>query len=149
MSRVGAGLVGIGAGLRPALTLTAPIVTCRRVPAGTAVGYGHTWSAGRPTHLGLLPLGYADGLPRAASDRAFVSIRGVRRQLVGRISMDQVVVHLGPDPVTLGETATVFGGDGPSVAEWAAWADTIEHEIVTGLGQRVRRTVATGLRAVR
>jgi alanine racemase len=149
MSRVGAGLVGIGAGLRPALTLTAPIVTCRRVPAGTAVGYGHTWSTGRPTHLGLLPLGYADGLPRAASDQASVSVRGLRRPLAGRISMDQAVVDLGPDPVTPGETATVFGGDGPSVAEWAAWAGTIEHEIVTGLGPRVPRRVTTGLRAIR
>jgi alanine racemase len=149
MSRVGAGLVGIGAGLRPALTLTAPIVSCRRVPAGTPVGYGHTWSTDRSTHLGLLPLGYADGLPRPASNRAWVSIRGVRRPLVGRISMDQAVVDLGPDPVTPGETALVFGGDGPSVAEWASWADTIEHEIVTGLGARVQRRVRTGLRAVR
>jgi alanine racemase len=149
MSRVGAGLVGIGAGLRPALTLTAPIITCRRVPAGTPVGYGHTWSTDRSTHLGLLPLGYADGLHRAASGRASVSVRGVRRPLVGRISMDQIVVDLGPDPVTPGETATVFGEGGPSVAEWATWADSIEHEIVAGLGPRVWRTVTTGLRAVR
>ena len=149
MSRVGAGLVGIGPSLTPALTLTAPIVTCRRVPAGTPVGYGHTWSTSEATHLGLLPLGYADGLPRAASGRAEVSIRGVRRPLVGRISMDQVLVDLRPDPVTPGEVATVFGGDGPDVAEWAEWAGTLEHEIVSGIGTRVRRKVRSPLRAVR
>lgn len=153
MSRVGAGLVGIDpsgtTALAPALTLTAPVVTVRRVRAGTPVGYGHTWSADRTTHLGLLPLGYADGLPRAASHRAQVSVRGVRRPLVGRISMDQCVVDLGDLPVEPSELVTVFGGDGPTVAEWADWADTIEHEIVTGIGPRVRRQVRAGLRAVR
>ena len=71
-------------------------------------------------------------------------LRGRRRPLVGRVSMDQVVVDLGDDPADLGEIATVFGpGDAgePTVAEWAAWADTIEHEIVTGIGARVRRVV--------
>jgi alanine racemase len=150
MSRIGAGLVGIGSpALRPALTLTAPVVNCRRVAAGTPVGYGHTWSTDRATHLGLLPLGYADGLPRAASNHAAVTIRGVRRPLVGRISMDQVVVDLGPDPVAPGEIATVLGGDGPTVAEWAAWSDTIEHEIVTGFGPRVRRVTAPTLQMIR
>ncbi|WP_307861871.1 alanine racemase [Nocardioides sp. SYSU D00065] len=148
--RVGAGLVGIDPSrttpLRPALTLTAPVVTVRRVRAGTGVGYGHTWTAPQSTHLALLPLGYADGLPRVASGRAEVLVRGRRRPLVGRISMDQVVVDLGDDPVQPGETATVLGpGDAgePTVAEWAAWSDTIEHEVVTGLGSRARarRTV--------
>ena len=153
MTRVGAGLVGIDptrtTTLAPALTLTAPIVSVRRVRSGTPVGYGHTWSADRATHLGLLPLGYADGLPRAASGRASVLVRGVRRPLVGLISMDQCVVDLGEDPAQPGEVATVFGGDGPSVTEWASWADTIEHDIVTGIGPRVGRRVAPGLRVIR
>jgi alanine racemase len=146
LSRVGAGLVGIDptrtTTLRPAMTLTAPVVGVRSVRAGTAVGYGHTWSAPRRTHLALLPLGYADGLPRATSGRAEVLLRGRRRPVVGRVSMDQVVVDVGDDPPELGETAVVFGpGDAgePTVAEWAAWADTIEHEIVTGIGARVHR----------
>jgi len=154
--RVGAGLVGIDptgtAQLSPALALTAPIVTVRRVRAGTAVGYGHTWSADRSTHLALLPLGYADGLPLSASNRAAVLVRDRRCPVVGRISMDQLVVDLGPDPVEVGETAVVFGpgrAGEPTVREWAAWAGTLEHEIVTGIGPRVRRRVATGLRAVR
>ena len=153
LSRVGAGLVGIDPSgttrLRPALRLTAPVVGVRRVPAGTSVGYGRTWVAGRPTTLALLPLGYADGLPRAASGRAQVQVRGRRRDLVGRISMDQVVVDVGDDAVSPGEVSTVFGSGAtgePTVAEWAHWADTIEHEIVTGIGDRVVRTTAGGRR---
>src|SRR5690606_13957335 len=78
--RIGAGLYGIdpsGTGdLQDTLSLTAPVVGVRRVPAGTAVGYDHTWRADRPTNLALLPLGYADGLPRVASGRAQVWLAG-------------------------------------------------------------------------
>lgn len=146
--RIGAGLVGIDpsrtTALRPALTLSAPVISVRRVRAGTGVGYGHTWTAPTATHLALLPLGYADGLPRAASGAAEVLLRGRRHRVVGRISMDQIVVDLGQEPVLPGETATVFGpGDTgePTVAEWAGWAGTLEHEIVTGLGARLERRV--------
>ncbi|WP_239152881.1 alanine racemase [Virgisporangium aurantiacum] len=147
MSRVGAGLVGIDESgtvrLRPALTLTAPLVTVRSVPAGTAVGYGHTWTAQRATRLGLIPVGYADGLPRLASGRAEVWVAGARRPVAGRISMDMTVVDLGPDtPASVGDPVTVFGpGDHgePTTAQWAAWAETLEHEIVTGLSARLHR----------
>ncbi|WP_116951062.1 alanine racemase [Jiangella endophytica] len=154
--RIGAGLFGIDPSrtvrLRPALTLTAPLVGVRRVRAGTPVGYGHAWTAPAATHLGLLPLGYADGLPRAASGRAEVLVRGRRRRLVGLLSMDQAVVDLGDDAVAPGEVATLFGpgDDGePTAAEWAAWAGTIEHEIVTGIGPRVARESVAVLRSVR
>ncbi|WP_307807773.1 alanine racemase [Nocardioides xinjiangensis] len=147
--RLGAGLVGIDptrtTPLRPALTLTAPVVTVRRVRAGSGVGYGHTWTAPAVTNLALLPLGYADGVPRAAAGRAEVLLRGRRRPVVGRISMDQLVVDLGEDHVDPGDVAVVFGpGDAgePTVAEWAAWAGTIEHEVVTGIGSRVRRATS-------
>jgi len=148
LSRVGAGLVGIDPSgttrLSPALTLTAPVVGVRRVAPGTPVGYGGAWRAPHATTLALLPVGYADGLPRAASGRAEVLLRDRRRPLVGRVSMDQVVVDLGDDSVDLGEVATVFGpgyGGEPTAADWAAWAGTIEHEIVTGIGARVTRRV--------
>jgi alanine racemase len=157
LSRVGAGLVGIDPSgtttLRPALTLTAPLVSVRRVRAGTSVGYAHGHVTTATTHLGLVPLGYADGLPRAASGRAEVQVRGRRRPVVGRLSMDQAVVDLGTTGAEVGETVTVFGpgqeGE-PTVAEWAAWADTLEHEIVTGVGARVTRRhhPATRLRSV-
>jgi alanine racemase len=148
LSRVGAGLVGIDPSgttpLSPALTLSAPVVGVRRVAAGTPVGYGGSWQAPRPTTLALLPVGYADGVPRAASGRAEVLLRGRRRPIVGVVSMDQVVVDLGDDDAQLGEPAIIFGpglvGE-PTVADWATWAGTIEHEIVTGIGARVPRTV--------
>ncbi|WP_395691427.1 alanine racemase [Nocardioides sp.] len=150
LSRVGAGLVGIDpsrtTALRPAMTLTAPLVGVRRVRGGTPVGYGHEHRTRSATRLGLVPLGYADGLPRLASDRAEVLVRGVRRPVVGTISMDQLVVDLGESAVEAGETVTLFGpGDRgePTVAHWARWAGTIEHEVVTGLGARLaRRTTA-------
>lgn len=145
--RVGAGLVGIdpsgrGGGLRQAATLTAPVIQVRRVRAGQAVGYGHDHVAARAGWLGLLPVGYADGVPRAATGRASVLVRGVRRPLVGWVSMDQVVVDLGDAPVTVGETAVVFGpgtyGE-PTLADWAGWSGTIEHEVVTRVSARVPR----------
>jgi alanine racemase len=148
MVRIGIGLVGFDpAGstrLRSALRLTAPVVQVRHVPAGTGVGYGHTYMTGRPSTLALLPVGYADGVPRSASGRAAVLIGGRRRRIAGVISMDQTVVDLGPDPVELGARAVVFGPgtDGePTVEEWAAWSGTIPHEIVTRIGPRVRRDV--------
>nr|AGS49754.1 alanine racemase [uncultured bacterium esnapd15] len=151
MSRIGAGLVGIDESgtvrLRPALTLTAPLVTIRTVPAGTAVGYGHVWTARRATRLGLIPVGYADGLPRLASGRGEVWVAGMRRGVAGWISMDMTVVDLGPDtPVSVGDLVTVFGpGDNgePTTAEWARWAETLEHEIVSGLSARLLRRIAS------
>lgn len=146
--RIGAGLVGIDpsgtTALRSALRLTAPVVQVRRVDAGTGVGYGHTYVTERASTLALLPLGYADGLPRAATGRAEVWLAGRRRPVAGVISMDQVVVDVGDDPVVAGDEAVVFGpgDDGePTAADWASWAGTIPHEIVTGIGARVRRHV--------
>lgn len=157
MSRVGAGLVGIDpsgtlagdTALLGALELSAPVVEVRAVRAGTGVGYGHTHRTERATHLALLPVGYADGLPRTASGRAEVLLRGRRRAVVGRISMDQLVVDVGdgadggvPEP---GEQALLLGaGDRgePTVAQWAAWSGLLPHEVVTGLGPRLRREVA-------
>ena len=149
LSRVGAGLVGIAPSgsvrLRPALTLTAPVVSVREVPAGVRVGYGHAYTTSRRTHLALLPLGYGDGLPRAASGRAEVLLQGQRCPVVGRVSMDQIVVSTGDRLAAPGATAVVFGpGDlgEPTTADWARWAGTIEHELVTGLGRRIHRTVS-------
>jgi alanine racemase len=148
MVRIGAGLVGIDPSgttrLCGALRLTAPVVQVRRVAAGVGVGYGHTYVTARPTTLGLLPVGYADGLPRAASGRAHVLVAGLRRPVAGTISMDQTVVDLGDHVVEPGAEAVVFGpgdDDEPTVADWARWAGTIPHEIVTGIGQRVARSV--------
>ncbi|WP_434443320.1 alanine racemase [Lentzea sp. E54] len=146
--RIGAGLVGIDPSgttrLRSALRFTAPVVQVRRVAAGTGVGYGHAYVTERATTLALLPVGYADGLPRTASARAEVWLAGRCRPVAGMISMDQVVVDVGDDVVMPGDEAVVFGpgDDGePTVEQWARWAGTIPHEIVTGIGARVRRSV--------
>lgn len=148
--RVGAGLYGIDPSgtvtLGPALTLTAPVVAVRAVPAGTAVGYGAAYRTRTATRLALLAIGYADGLPRAASTPArpggAVALAGRRCPVVGWISMDQTVVEIGDAPVRPGDLAVVFGpgeqGE-PTVRDWARAASTIEHEIVTGIGGRVRR----------
>ncbi|WIE65677.1 alanine racemase [Curtobacterium sp. MCLR17_036] len=149
--RVGAGLFGIDPSgttdrLRPALTLRTRVVGTRTAAAGTGVGYGREHVTTRSTNLALLPIGYGDGVPRAASHRAEVLVRGCRRPVVGRVSMDSVVVDTGDDALAPGEVVTVFGpGDGgePTVAEWAAWSDTIPHEIVTRIGSRVARVHRT------
>ena len=140
--RIGAGLYGIGAGLRPALTLRAPVVSVREARAGTPVGYGHTWIAAAETKLALIPLGYGDGLPRAASASAEVLVHGHRRRVAGLISMDQFVVDVGDLPVQAGDEVTVFGPGNsgePTIAEWSDWSATLPHEIMTGLGSRIAR----------
>ncbi|HWV56364.1 MAG TPA: alanine racemase [Longimicrobiales bacterium] len=146
--RIGAGLVGIDPScttrLRGVMRLTTPVVQVRRVAAGVGVGYGHSHITTRATTLALLPIGYADGIPRCASGRAHVLVGGRRRPVIGEISMDQMIVDVGVDPVAPGDVAVVFGpGDDrePTVADWARWAGTIPHEIVTGIGPRVGRRV--------
>ncbi|WP_371812034.1 alanine racemase [Frigoribacterium sp. CFBP 8766] len=151
LHRIGAGLFGIdpsgtSSALRPALTLTSHVVSSRGASAGTGVGYGLAHVLARRTNLALLPIGYGDGLPRTASHRAEVLVRGRRRPVVGLFSMDMVVVDTGDDLVRPGEPAVLFGpGEGgePTVADWARWADTVPHEIVTRIGSRVARVHRT------
>ncbi|NEE04161.1 alanine racemase [Phytoactinopolyspora halotolerans] len=149
MVRFGAGLVGIDPSgtteLHGASRLTAPVVHCAAVAAGTPVGYDGAYVTDAPTHLCVLPVGYADGIPREISADAAVEIHGRRRRVVGRVSMDQTVVDTGADAVPLGTIATVFGpsdGATPTIHDWARWAGTIPHAIVTGIGPRVKRTFA-------
>ncbi|WP_218005016.1 alanine racemase [Actinomadura macra] len=149
MVRVGAGLVGIDPSgtvtMHGASRLIAPIVHTRAAPAGTPVGYAGTFVTDRATHLSVLPLGYADGIPRELSPQAGVEIRGRRLPVVGRVSMDQIVIDTGAESFPIGTSATVFGPDGgatPTVQDWARWAGTIPHTIVTGIGPRVKRSIA-------
>ncbi len=131
-------------GLRPAMTLKAPVVLMRSVKAGDGVSYGHTWVASRDTTLALVPLGYADGIFRSLSGRFAVSINGRRRPSVGRVCMDQFVVDLGPGPVDVrvGDEAILFGpGDhGEQTAQdWAELIGTINYEVVTSPRGRITR----------
>lgn len=129
-------------GLRPAMTLRAPVVAVRRVPAGHGVSYGYTYRTDGETTLALIPLGYADGVPRSASGGGPVWIGGRRFSVSGRIAMDQFVVDVGDHPVLVGDEAVLFGDPTlgvPSADEWAIAAGTINYEIVTRIGPRVPR----------
>jgi len=124
-------------GLRPAMTARARVMLTKRVPAGQGVSYGHTYFTDRETTLAVVPLGYADGIPRAASNAAPILLGGKHRRIAGRVCMDQVVLDCGDDPVQDGDEAVLFGpGDGgePTADEWAAVLDTINYEIVTRFG---------------
>jgi alanine racemase len=149
--RIGIGLYGLSPfedrdsadlGLRPAMTLHAAVAAVRRVPAGQGVSYGYTYRTDRETTLALVPIGYADGIPRQASGAGPVVIGGGRFTVSGRIAMDQFIVDVGDHPVRVGDEVVLFGdptlGE-PSATAWADAADTINYEIVTRIGPRVPR----------
>lgn len=129
-------------GLTPILSVRARVSQVKDVHAGTRIGYGSTWTARAATRLLLVPVGYADGLPRSLSNRGHVLVRGVPRPIVGRISMDQTVIDAGDTPVEPGEEVVMLGGRGDraiAVERWAELAGTISYEVLTGLGQRLPR----------
>ncbi len=133
-------------GLRPAMTLRAPVAAVRRVGAGHGVSYGYLHRAQRETTLALVPLGYADGVPRSASGAGAVRIGRSTFPVAGRIAMDQLVVDVGDAPVAVGDEAVLFGDPTlgmPPVEAWADAAGTINYEIVTRIGPRVPRRQVT------
>jgi alanine racemase len=129
-------------GLRPVMELSAEIVNVKRVPAGSGVSYGYTYRTVADTTLALVPLGYADGIPRSASSAGPVSINGRTFSISGRVAMDQFVVDVGDLDVKIGDRAVLFGDPTtgvPSAEDWASAAATINYEIVTRIGARVPR----------
>lgn len=136
-------------GLRPAMTLRARVALTKRVPPGSGVSYGHRYVTDRETTLALVPLGYADGVPRAATNKGPVLLAGRERVIAGTFCMDQFVVDVGDDEVAAGEYAVLFGDPGehpgaPSAQDWARVLDTIPYEIVTRVGARVPREYVGG-----
>ena len=132
-------------GLTPVMTLTARLANVKRVPGGQGVSYGHTYTTPGETVLGLVPLGYADGIPRGASNVGPVAVCGQRHTVAGRVCMDQFVLDLGPDSTARpGDEVVVFGADeaGPTAQDWADATGTISYEIVTRIGARVPRVQA-------
>jgi alanine racemase len=150
MIRLGSGLYGIDhAGVHdlvPAMTLRARIAMTRRVEAGEGVSYDHVYKTSESSNLVLVPLGYADGLPRAASGSGRIAVAGEQREVAGRIAMNSCVVDAGQLEIEPGDEAVVFGTGArgePTVAEWADWSGTTPLEILTRIGPRVpRRYVA-------
>jgi alanine racemase len=127
------------AALRPAMRLVTRVAQARRIEAGRPVGYGGTFVAARPTTIAVLPVGYADGYHRLASNRARVVVRGRRVAVAGRVCMDHTMIDVTDVPgVAPGERAILFGPE-LGAEELAAWCDTIPYEVLTAVGRRVPR----------
>lgn len=130
-------------GLKPVMTLTAQVALSKHVAAEQGVSYGHTYRTAAATNLCLVPLGYADGLPRAGSNRAQMWLGGQRHRIAGRVCMDQIVLDTGDYAARPGEQVVVFGPglDGePTATDWARWCDAIAYEFTPSIGPRVQRT---------
>lgn len=155
--RLGIALYGLSPGvdgppLRPAMTVRSAVVQVKRVGPGFAVGYGATYRTPGPTTLATIPMGYADGLRRGLSNRGAVVLHGRRAPIVGRVSMDQIVVAApaGVD-VAPGDPVVILGSEGEAAVtaeDWARWLDTIPYEVVTGISARVPRVYRVAGRLV-
>jgi alanine racemase len=131
-------------GLRPAMTLASTVALTKRVPAGSGVSYLHRHVTEQETTLALVPLGYADGVPRNATNVGPVQLRGTRRTIAGTVCMDQFVLDVADDAVAAGDEVLLFGpGDRgePTAQDWADAVGTINYEIVTRVGARVPRVL--------
>ena len=146
-SAVSAAMYGIGplareSGCIAALRVSARVMSLKTIEAGEAVSYGYTWRASVRTNLALVPLGYADGVTRAAGNIGRVLLAGAMRPIVGRVAMDVIVLDLGDDEVELGAEAVLFGGPAHGAAtadEWAAALGISALEATSGIGARVAR----------
>ncbi|HEX5016467.1 MAG TPA: alanine racemase, partial [Actinomycetes bacterium] len=135
-------------GLLPAMTLRGRLTLVKRVPAGHGVSYLHRYVTNRETSLGLVPLGYADGIPRNATNLGPVMVGGRRRTIAGVVCMDQFMLDLDDDPVVAGDVVTLFGPGSngePTAQDWADATGTISYEIVTRIGPRVARRYVGGV----
>ena len=127
-------------GLVPAMTVRGSVVLTKQLAAGAGVSYGHTFVAEEALRVALVPMGYGDGIPRAASNQAEVLVNGVRGRVLGRICMDQFVVQA--NEAHAGDEVVLFGPGShgePTATDWARWCGTIDYEIVTRMGGRQTR----------
>ncbi|MCX2728156.1 alanine racemase [Thermomicrobium sp. 4228-Ro] len=140
--------MSLPAGVRPALQLRARLTRCFTVDAGEGISYGHTYVTDRPTRCGLVPVGYADGLPRALSNRGWFLVHGIRCPIRGRVCMDQTIISLEDVPqAQLGDPVIVLGD--PASGAMTAWeaaelSGTIAYEILTSLAARIPRVYVRG-----
>jgi alanine racemase len=130
-------------GLVPAMTLRARLALVKRVPSGHGVSYMHRYVTNRETTLGLVPLGYADGVPRDATNVGPVLVGGRRRTVAGVVCMDQFMLDLDDDEISAGDPVVLFGSGSsgePTAQDWADATGTISYEIVSRVGARVARS---------
>lgn len=137
------GKASIDRPLRPVLRWTAPLIGIREVARGQTIGYGQTWTADKDTRVGLVPIGYADGYLRSFSNCGVMLIHDCPAPVLGRVSMDLTTIDLSQVPMaSIGDEVVVLDSDPLSICSvyrLAEWAQTIPYEIVSRLGQRVRR----------
>ena len=130
-------------GLRPAMTLASYLSSVKPILGRESVGYGRRWRAARGSWIGVIPIGYADGYPRAYANAAEVLVGGRRVPVVGMVSMDQITVDLGPEAADrVGDEVVLLGSQGGqrlTAEELAAWRGTINYEVVCAVGPRVHR----------
>ena len=135
-------------GLTPAMTLSADLAVTKRVPAGQGLSYGHQYVTSQDTTVGLVPMGYADGIPRNATNVGPVSLGSARHTVAGRVCMDQFILDLGPrSQAQAGDVVTLFGPGSsgePTAEDWAQATGTISYEIITRVGARVPRIYTGG-----
>ncbi len=124
--------------LRPVMTWKARVTSLKTIPQGASVSYGAQWTAPKNTRVAVVSVGYADGFRRSLSNRAYILINGTRCPVIGRVTMDQIMVDVSGMMVHLGDEATLFGRGLP-VEEMATGADTISYEILCGVSSRVPR----------
>ena len=126
--------------VRPVMQFRSTVIFVKEVPAGTSVSYNRTWTAPGPRRIATVAAGYADGVHRSLSNRAKIAIGGRTCDQVGTVTMDQIMVDLGDDPtVKPGDTAVLFGWDGPSAGQQAIAAGTISYELLCSVSRRVPR----------
>jgi alanine racemase len=129
-------------GLTPAMRVSAEVVSVKQVPAGHGVSYGYLHKTSKPSTLVLVPFGYAEGLPRISTGKASVLLNGKRYPIQARIAMDQFVLDVGDDKVSLGDEVVILGSSArnePTAEELALASGTINYEIVTRIGGRAKR----------
>lgn len=142
---VGAQAYGLDGTRTPVMTLSGEVIAVKHVGADAGVSYGYTYRTAEPTTLALVALGYADGVPRLASNRASVGVAGGVYPLVGRVAMDQFVVDCGSALPEVGDVAVVFGDVAhghPAAVDWAAHTERSPLELTAGLGSRISREYA-------
>lgn len=129
--------------LRPAMSLSAEVSMVKRVPAGEGISYGLRYRTERETTVATVPMGYADGVSRRLGlTGGCVLVGGRRRPILGVVTMDQLMVDCGDEPVAVGDDVVLIGRQGDeeiTAEEWAGRLDTIAYEVVCGIGPRVPR----------